>query len=344
MRYSSQSVGQAVPDIHERTRRRQAQPDLRGFTLVELLVVITIIGILIALLLPAVQAAREAARSMQCSNNLKQMSLGVLVHEESRGIFPDGGEQPWAAADRRTDVSNVADRQPGEMPTTAPNQNWSWIYQIAPFMEQQNVWQMASVVQIMKTQIPVVHCPSRFGPRLNTIPEYSWVGWRAMTDYAGNGGLDETGAAESDYWGVLGNGLDAPITRRPDATKGGRGNSVRIADITDGSSCTLLAGEKCLNAGMADQYQTDDDSGWTDGWDWDNIRWGRYQPHADWDLSIAVKDNRELHGAFGSAHNGYFNGALCDGSVRSISFSVSLEAFRRLSSRNDGLPIDGKEF
>lgn len=315
-----------------------------GFTLVELLVVITIIGILIALLLPAVQAAREAARRLQCSNNLKQLSLGVLVHEQARGIFPDGGESSWAAADQRSDPSNVADRQPGEVPTVAPKQNWSWIYQITPFIEQDNVWRMASVTQIMKTQIPVVWCPSRFGPRLNTIPAYSWVGYRAMTDYAGNGGINTTG---TNGWGMLGNGLDAPICRRPDPTQSDRGSSVRMADITDGTSNTLLAGEKCFNVGLASQAQTDDDSGWIDGWDWDNIRWGYYPPQPDWnDGDSAASDlgNAPLHAAFGSSHPGSFNASLCDGSTRAISYSISLEAFKRLSSRNDGKTIDGKDF
>ncbi len=95
----------------------------RAFTLVELLVVITIIGILIALLLPAVQAAREAARQTQCRNNLKQLALGCLNHEQAIGRFPTNG---WGCRwtgdpDRGTDW-----RQPG-----------GWIYNILPYIEQQ---------------------------------------------------------------------------------------------------------------------------------------------------------------------------------------------------------------
>jgi hypothetical protein len=164
-----------------------------------------------------------------------------------------------------------------------------------------------------------------------------------MTDYAGNAGTDVTG---DTGWGMLGNGLDAPICRRPDKSKVDRGSSVTMAQITDGTSNTLLLGEKCLNVGLMGRDQTDDDSGWTDGWDWDNIRWGYLQPQPDWDNgdpSVAHGSYYELHGAFGSSHNGIFNAGLCDGSVRSISFTIALETFRRLSSRNDGLTIDGKD-
>lgn len=315
-----------------------------GFTLVELLVVITIIGILIALLLPAVQAAREAARSMQCSNNLKQLSLAVHLHEARHNILPDGGETQWAAPDQRTVISDLADRASGAVPTVAPKQNWSWIYQITPYMEQESLWAMSSIMQLMKTPIPVIACPSRVNPRIFTYPEASWVGYRVMTDYAANAGVDTWG---SNGRGMMGNGRDAPITRRPNGTAERGTSSVRIADITDGTSNTLLAGEKCLNMAFIDQRQTDDDSGWIDGWDWDNIRWGYFPPHADWnDANPTAIDNGnvDLHSAFGSSHAGFFNAALCDGSVRSISFNVSLETFKLLSSRNDGNVLDGNAY
>ena len=96
-----------------------------GFSLVELLVAITIIGILIALLLPAVQAARESARRMQCGNNLKQLALAALSHESAFKFFPTGGwNKYWLGhPDRGFDK-----RQPG-----------GWVYNVLPFIEQQSL-------------------------------------------------------------------------------------------------------------------------------------------------------------------------------------------------------------
>jgi prepilin-type N-terminal cleavage/methylation domain-containing protein len=131
-----------------------------GFTLVELLVVITIIGILIALLLPAVQAAREAARRLQCSNQIKQLALGALGHETANGFLPTGGWNPcWAGdADR-----GFGGRQPG-----------GWIYNVLPYIEQQPLHDLGSgadnssvptlsdcVLQCVGTPLTGLICPSR---------------------------------------------------------------------------------------------------------------------------------------------------------------------------------------
>ena len=103
-------------------------PRRTGFTLVELLVVITIIGILISLLLPAVQAAREAARRAQCSNNLKQLGLGVLLHEQAVGHFPTGG---WGSGWHGDPDQGFGPDQPG-----------SWLFTVLPYIEQQGLFDM----------------------------------------------------------------------------------------------------------------------------------------------------------------------------------------------------------
>jgi prepilin-type N-terminal cleavage/methylation domain-containing protein/prepilin-type processing-associated H-X9-DG protein len=306
-----------------------------GFTLVELLVVITIIGILIALLLPAVQAAREAARRTQCTNNIKQISLGALLHEQTYGILPDGGEAYGA-------VRTIT----GGMIATAPKQYWCWCYQILPYIEQQGLWEQMDNLKVMKTVVPSYCCPTRTVRIIDISSITTWsLGPRAMGDYAGNSGTDKTGSV-SNGWGMAGNGKDGVIVRRPNGTKD-RSSPITLAYITDGTSNTLLFGEKCLNVGLMGQHQTDDDSGWVDGWDWDNERWGYVAPQADWangDPAVSDSGYAYMHQAFGSSHSGGFNASLCDGSVKMISFNVSLDTFKHLSSRNDGCIIDGNAF
>jgi len=147
-------------------------PQQRGFTLVELLVVIAIIGVLVALLLPAVQAAREAARRTQCSNHLKQFGLAIHNYHDTHLAFPTAGDNgPTNCCD--ADAASV--------------ERFNWTFHVLPFMEQSPVYQMwpNQIGQMNKTIIGLAYCPSRRQKKL-----YQGV---SKCDYAGSRGTANNG-------------------------------------------------------------------------------------------------------------------------------------------------------
>jgi len=304
--------------IRTLSARKSCQKRL-GFTLIELLVVIAIIAILIALLLPAVQQAREAARRSQCKNNLKQMGIAFHNHLEVYKYFPSGGVS-WTYPPDFTDSGK---------PAVAPLQRCGWAYQILAFMEQQSVWKGGSGTtdaarQQFAIQTPIIpyFCPSR---RSATAlpPTGNWYAPagtfpHAPIDYAGsnaenNGVIIATGANQK--WGSQG-----PIT---------------TANITDGTSYTLPFGEKRMDLTNLGNYQSDDNEGYTSGWDHDVMRQTSIQPRRDSQNGSGWGELR-----FGSSHAGTFQVLFSDGATKSINYSIDLNTFHRLGQRADNQPVN----
>ncbi len=274
----------------------------RGFTLVELLVVISIIGVLIALLLPAVQAAREASRRSQCMNNLKQIGLAFQNHHAAHQSFPSGG---W-------DWFYPPTYEQGR-PVTGSQQRAGWGFQILPYLEAQTVWN-AGPEQAIGTPVGLFFCPSRRSPQTvdhqdNYRPPLTGgLLTHALCDYA---------ASNRETTGV--------VRRYEPAT---------MSHVTDGTSYTLLAADKRLNIARLGEWQDDDNEGYTVGWNEDTIRRTDQSPAPD---HMREGDGDKL---FGSSHAGIINAAFVDGSVRTVAFEIDKDAFRLLGDMADGGQVD----
>ena len=332
-----------------------------AFTLVELLVVIAIVGILVAMLLPAVQAAREAGRRAQCMNHLKQIGLGFQYHQDAQKIMPDGGEGQWEWRTCLGGGLNDPILPPGatycenltgrKMPARAPHQFWGWPYQILPYIEEEIVWGLQEDEDVFGSLIPIFNCPSKRNP---TIHVNNNGDRRAKMDYAGNAGLHVLGG---NGWGMMGDSanmlLDGAVVRRPDTRKHlSRYFRRRKSPLSlerhypDGTTYTLLVSEKSMNAALFHIQQADDDSGYIDGWDWDMMRWGRVQPTRDWfnsDVAVANSGFAVNRSGLGASHPGSFLAVFVDGGVRAIDYDVDLTVFRNVCSRAGGITFSWED-
>jgi prepilin-type N-terminal cleavage/methylation domain-containing protein len=299
------------------TRRKPA------FTLVELLVVIAIIGILVALLLPAVQAAREAARRTQCTNNLKQIGLAVQTFHDTNKVMP---------AARWKDAYQT------------------WFAAIMPNLEASNeyaLWDFTKMYidpvnkKARTVYIPTYFCPSRRGssgeglmapPSVASI--YSAQG--STGDYAGNHGKNVRGADAGtppiipDDFGVIA----TPQCFATSSCKNFK-STVAFKNITDGTSKTFLVGEKHVPPTQYAIEASPDDS----------IYQGDYiSNHARGaGLLCPPAQNPDYEGTnpywgnlFGSRHPGIVQFAYCDGSTRTVNINVDLVAYEAAATRNQG--------
>jgi prepilin-type N-terminal cleavage/methylation domain-containing protein/prepilin-type processing-associated H-X9-DG protein len=296
-----------------------------AFTLVELLVCIAIIGILVALGVPAVQAAREAARRTQCQNNMRQIGLALHMHDDTKKKLPAG----WTGS------------EPLE-PT-----GWSWQSRILPYMEQDRVYESidfgstieADVNYLPRTSIiPTFLCPSD-----STSEDHVVLGHIEEHDHEESHSLrnlldddDDDHSHEEDlvvsrcnYSGVFGT---KEIEESPSSSDGAffHNSRVRLADVHDGLSHTLIVGERFSLFGA--------------------VTWVGVHPEADEPMArhLGVCDHTPNHPAghfedFRSAHSRGANFVYGDGSVRWVSQSIDASLYQAIATINQGEPVTAPE-
>src|SRR3954463_12892122 len=316
----------------------------RAFTLVELLVVIAIIGTLVALLLPAVQSAREAGRRTQCINNLKQLGQGFQNHVAGKQFLPLGGMCSWAGENNDHNFCGLTGGSspwyvPGRLPD-ADDLPVGWPFQILPFIEEGNALNEPDWEKVKQMTFSLFFCPSRGGGRKN-LSQVNGGYLHGMLDYASatpSRAIDDNQAMQ-DFWGntrptsfVLPSG---PFMYMGMVVGTRACSRIGFNDVKDGTSKTLLISEKFLPLdnydgegpffnGMLRPFEGDD-RGWSDGWDFDTVRSTGVAPKRDEAVPASVYNtgqNWRDYLTFGSAHPSGINAVFGDSSVHTISYDI----------------------
>ena len=286
-----------------------------GFTLIELLVVIAIIGVLVGLLLPAVQQAREAARRISCTNHLKQIGLAVALHADTQKHFPSG---------RKT-------RDPYDV---------SWAFRLLPFLEQTQIFDARnpdttvpcwdpSNSTAFRTPVDTFYCPSRRSPAAdrnfdnNNQPPVGpdAIGVAAGGDYSSCGGTYFNYATTDD-------GLDP---KRAGVIH--TFSEVRPAQITDGLSKTMVIGDRHIppaiaGAGVMEHYNQGDTAVFVSD-----------TPHTlfrDTARGLASSPLDTNNRKFGSLHPGVTQFVMCDGHVEALSNNLDIDVLLKYAAIGDG--------
>jgi prepilin-type N-terminal cleavage/methylation domain-containing protein len=297
-------------------------PRRAGFTLVELLVVIAIIGILVALLLPAVQAAREAARRSQCQNNLRQMAVALPMYHQDRKFVPSGRD--------RRDQFGV-----------------SWAFRLLPYMEDRAVFEAHDYTKpvfdeansiSMRTPIAVYACPSRRSPAADRNfdnddklpPGDQSFHVATLGDYAANAGIDASVGVEPNEI--------VPTAILPTIGPIFSGSRVAFRNVTDGTAMTLAIGERHLPP-------VDVAPEWEDFWRGDTAFLAGDTRHtilAGANTGIAEPQQAQIilpgespewaRGIWGSEHPGIAQFMFLDGHVQAISENVDLDTLKAMST------------
>ena len=353
--------------------RRTADRRATGFTLVELLVVIAIIGILVALLLPAIQAAREAARRNQCTNNLKQLGVASHLFHDTHKFLPSAGWCDWWVG---CPDAGYGKKQPG-----------SWAFQLLPYIEETaragvgqgfkcgDTNSKAAIGKMLGTPVTIFYCPSRRAaqgyPYINANnTNFDPPPVMGKSDYACN--IGDLGVTGTDWTcinnvktladGAVDSNFDfsspafvfnvrKPSNNCPTGLTGVvfQRSTISFEQITDGTSSTYLYAEKNLRT---ETYETgeagNDDQSMYSGYDQDNVRSASVKFVTTTGRALAHPPEPDTPFAdyrwqFGGPHSGGWMAVFCDGSVHFLTYDFDPYIHSKLGNRRDGETIDMSE-